>query len=38
MVNTNDHLMQGMFCAARDLGIDIPGELQIATHANKGLS
>ena len=38
MLSDNDHITQGMLCAARDLGIDIPGELQIATHANKGLS
>ena len=38
MVSDNDHITQGMLYAVRDLGIAIPGDLQIATHANRGLS
>ncbi len=38
VVSSNDHVTQGMLRAAQDMGINIPGELQIATHANRGLS
>ncbi len=38
VVSSNDHITQGMLRAAQDMGINIPGELQIATHANRGLS
>lgn len=38
LLSDNDQVTRGLLDAALDLGIKIPGELQIATHANKGLS
>ena len=37
-MSSDYHVTQGMLRAALDFGIDIPGQLQIATHANRGLS
>ncbi len=37
-MSANDHITQGMLRAAQDMGINIPGELQVVTHANRGLS
>lgn len=38
LISTNDQITVGMVQAALDLGIKIPEELRIVTHANKGIS